>query len=509
MKWVLHTFRAVVTTMLIGSAELLHAQTTSVAFDGVVFRDLNEDGVKDGDEAGIPGVLVELRKGAGNGSIPGNLPHLHASAITNAAGQYSFSKEDLPDGNDYQLRFYYPQEAFATTTGGFGTTANFARVQNIDISGGTAVNETVNLGLTPKDDVRAESNFKTLTSTNWNDPVNITLPQSPTGVGNLIGVKIYYNLHVYNPSVSVENKWVEGSEDSPTTTGQFTTTANFTATRPFTGGGEDAFVVNYMYPISPLDPGENITLNKLHSSAGGEDYMYEYSSGISNFVGDGTFPVPFQSEGLSSFGGSGNFQASITTQSSVGVFIVYIYEEGSLPVKLADFTARTEGSIGVLNWSTTEETNSFAFEVERSINGKKWATIGTVAAKGESDRLADYTFSDAGLTKGINYYRLKMVDRDGTFNHSHIISLRSSFGKEVSAVTYPNPTSEAVFLQNVDAGQIRSIDVINTTGRTLLNSKGYDSAKGIDVRNLPNGLYLVRYTLASGEQEALKVLVRH
>lgn len=511
MKWVLHTFKSVVATMLIGSAGLLHAQTVSSTSDGVVFRDLNDNGSKDADEAGIPGVLVELRKG----SQTNFNATLYASAITDASGAYAFSK-DVPPGTDYQLRFYYPQEAFETTTPVTGTTSNFARITGISISEETP-SQTANLGLKPKSDVRAESNFKALTFTNWTDLTDITLPKSPAGLGTLVGVKVYYNLHVYNPLVSVKNDWKEGDPQDPNTSGQFTTTANF-LTPPFTHTGGDepptgverAFTVNYLYPISSLPPGESLTLTKLHGSAGGEDYSLEYdASEISDFIGDETFPVPFSSNGLSSFGGSGNFTASIETQSSVGVFVVYIYEEGSLPVKLADFSARTEGSIGVLNWSTTEETNSFAFEVERSANGKKWATIGTVAAKGESNRLVNYTFSDAGLTKGVNYYRLKMVDIDGSFNRSHVISLRSSFGKEVTASTYPNPTSESVFLQNIDAGEIQSIDVINTTGRTLLNSKAYDSVKGIDVRNLPNGLYLVRYTLTSGEQQALKVLVRH
>ncbi len=503
MKWVLRTF-LLAAAGLWGSSAL--AQGTST-FNGVIFRDLNGDGIQDGDEEGIPGVLVELRGGA-------NSDDLHAAVITGPDGSYSVSALNLPDAANYRLRYFYPNIAFDISTTGVswfagGDPRPYARTGLFPVVGGEPIGSTIDLGLEPVHETLSHSGQLDLAATNWgvspNPPKIITLPKSPNGYGVLKEVRLYFNYHVLNPSVTVKN--VDGSS---ATTGRFQTTARFGVTTPFDSESYN-HESNYNSPdITPLLPGEEVSFSNLHSATGGISHIYD-AGDIGNFVGDvgdENFPVPFSSTGFSGFNGSGNFEASVSTVSAPGVFVIYIYEEGSLPVKLANFSAHTEGNIGILTWSTSEETNSFAFEVERSANGKKWATVGTVAAKGESNRLVNYTFPDAGLSKGINYYRLKMIDRDGSFNHSHIISLRSSFGKEVRAVTYPNPTSEAVFLQNIDASEIQSIDVISTTGRTLLNINVYDSAKGIDVRSLPNGLYLVRYTLASGEQEALKVIVR-
>lgn len=496
MKWVLHTFLLAVAGAWGSSA---FAQGTST-FDGVIFRDLNGNGTQDAGEEGIPGVLVELRGGA-------TATTLNASVLTKADGSYSLSDTDLPDASNYHLRYWYPREAFGISTPGFTTAGNTAsghtRSGNFVVSGGAPLDETLNLGLEPVFETLSFSAVRGLAGTNWG-PENLTLPQTPSGYGVLKEVKLYINYHVVNPSAIITNN--DGTNPG---IGSFQTGASFTVPTPFDGGAVTPGSFTYQHPSINLSAGQSTTVTNLHHSQGGVRYDYD-ASNFNDFIGGGTFDVPFSSNGASAIIlESGNVTGTISTQSAPGIFVVYIYEENSLPVRLASFSARAEAGIGILNWSTTEETNSFAFEVERSTNGKKWAAIGTVAAKGESDKLANYTFPDAGLTKGVNYYRLKMIDRDGSFNHSHLISLKSSFGKEIKAVTYPNPTSEAVFLQNVDAREIKSIDVIGTNGRALLNSKVYDPSKGIDVRDIPNGLYLVRYTLATGEQETVKVIVRH
>nr|MBZ1363183.1 Ig family protein [Dyadobacter fermentans]MBZ1363278.1 Ig family protein [Dyadobacter fermentans] len=69
----------------------------------------------------------------------------------------------------------------------------------------------------------------------------------------------------------------------------------------------------------------------------------------------------------------------------------------------------------LLTWSTTEEVNSDRFEIERSLNGKGWSTIGKVRSNGESSVLRNYTYTDDSPEKGENLYRLRMVDLDGTY----------------------------------------------------------------------------------------------
>lgn len=89
------------------------------------------------------------------------------------------------------------------------------------------------------------------------------------------------------------------------------------------------------------------------------------------------------------------------------------------------------------SWTTTAESNSDRFEIERSLNGKQWEKIGTVEAQGESAATIDYSFKDATPAGADNYYRLKMIDKDLTFTYSGVRSV--SFDGNLSLALYPNP----------------------------------------------------------------------
>jgi hypothetical protein len=102
---------------------------------------------------------------------------------------------------------------------------------------------------------------------------------------------------------------------------------------------------------------------------------------------------------------------------------------GVLPVTLVSFFAKKENQAALLQWTTSYETNSAFFEIQRSENGKDWHALGQVAAGGESKALLQYAFTDSnpisgGSSKGENLYRLKMVDTDERFAYSMIRSLR-------------------------------------------------------------------------------------
>jgi hypothetical protein len=100
--------------------------------------------------------------------------------------------------------------------------------------------------------------------------------------------------------------------------------------------------------------------------------------------------------------------------SSAGVNLASFSLE-NLPVRLKSFDGYPEGGLVNLNWATTEETNSDYFGIEHSLNAKNWRSIGKVTALGESKKLKDYQFKHNQPVSGVNYYRLKMVDKDRTF----------------------------------------------------------------------------------------------
>lgn len=210
---------------------------------------------------------------------------------------------------------------------------------------------------------------------------------------------------------------------------------------------------------------------------------------------------------------------TVTTGSVVNTTTHYIYNdlgssvsfsrvtaatEGALPVTLVDFKARKEGEIAHLYWQTSAETNSDHFEVQRSTNGKNWTALGKVNAWNESNSLRNYFYDDAEPAPGINYYRLKMVDRSGQFANSSIESLR--FEDRTTASLYPNPVAEKLKIRVDDWAKIDAIKLLNTQGQTFFESGNGLSNREIDMKNFPSGTYLVQLTRTNGSVSVLKVV---
>ena len=112
-----------------------------------------------------------------------------------------------------------------------------------------------------------------------------------------------------------------------------------------------------------------------------------------------------------------------------------------LPVELTVFTATADGPAAVrLAWATASEKNSARFEVERSADGETFVSIGAVAAAGSSSGPRRYELLDARLPAGaaLLYYRLRQVDRDGTFSYSPVRAVALK-GAGAGLALFPNP----------------------------------------------------------------------
>ena len=95
---------------------------------------------------------------------------------------------------------------------------------------------------------------------------------------------------------------------------------------------------------------------------------------------------------------------------------------GVLPVTLIDFTAKNNNDKIALQWKVASEINLKLYAIERSSNGQTFENIGTVNAVNLFTDNGNYNFDDNFPLQGINYYRLVMVDKDGTTKYSKIIS---------------------------------------------------------------------------------------
>jgi len=137
-------------------------------------------------------------------------------------------------------------------------------------------------------------------------------------------------------------------------------------------------------------------------------------------------------------------------------FYVVVSKNATLPVKLIQFTAAANNHKHVeLKWTTAQETNALAFEVEHSTDGKNFGVLASVAAKGNSQQLVNYEWMDEH-PKPVNYYRIKMIDKDGTAVYSDIQTVTLAYPLNPSFSLYPSPANDVV---HVSHSQV--ISVIN------------------------------------------------
>ncbi|MFN8267542.1 MAG: T9SS type A sorting domain-containing protein [Chitinophagales bacterium] len=180
-----------------------------------------------------------------------------------------------------------------------------------------------------------------------------------------------------------------------------------------------------------------------------------------------------------------------------------------LPVELTTFTGYNDGSKNVLNWTTASEMNTLKFEVERANNiSSPFVYIGEKPAAGQSNQLLHYTLDDLNPMQGDNYYRLKMIDKDGTFKYSHVILININqpikYEDAINSV-YPNPTSNSI---NVNYQSFAKSDIdlkiFDALGQEMFNSK-FEVQRGnqiikLDVANYANGVYIIHIQdLTSGK----------
>lgn len=179
-------------------------------------------------------------------------------------------------------------------------------------------------------------------------------------------------------------------------------------------------------------------------------------------------------------------------------FIVpFIYNIEPLPVTLVSFSgAKTSINQNTLKWVTSDEKNLSNFDIQRSTDGRIFQTIGSINPPAESSAtLSVYQFVDKDVT-GANYYRLKMVDMDGTFDYSRIIYIQNAVSEEPFAGQfYPNPASGMAM---VDLYAARpgtwNITTLDVSGK-VIQTQGVNLSGGtnqITLKQLADGLNVVR-----------------
>ncbi|MEY3052254.1 MAG: hypothetical protein RLY31_2039 [Bacteroidota bacterium] len=166
-----------------------------------------------------------------------------------------------------------------------------------------------------------------------------------------------------------------------------------------------------------------------------------------------------------------------------------------LPLHLTAFHGHCENTANFLDWETTQEVQTDRFDIERSTDGHSWETLGSVQASMHTDHTVRYSFQDA-MPLPSAYYRLKMLDLDGTFNYSWIVALsRQGLVQSSGHMTlFPNPCRQLLLasLPPEAAGPSR-VTVTGMEGQ-VLQSFIVDNRSDridLDLSTLPAGTFIL------------------
>jgi hypothetical protein len=180
----------------------------------------------------------------------------------------------------------------------------------------------------------------------------------------------------------------------------------------------------------------------------------------------------------------------------------------SLPVELLFFRATARTAHVALDWVTLSETNAAYFTVERSADAKHFEGILRVDSRnGDSKTRQNYSVLDTSPKPGTNYYRLRTVDKDGTYTTSKIVA--AAFGK-TGLFLHPNPVSQvnlSLLLEgDLEAGE-REVRVYTTQGTPVYQATFSGQQTEIPTRQLSAGMYIV-LVKAGGQVFRQKVVVQ-
>jgi len=264
------------------------------------------------------------------------------------------------------------------------------------------------------------------------------------------------------------------------------------------------------------------------------DYNHTVPSGIANdagyFVGDAGLATQYVVDGGGSAiaaddnalqflwtGDPGFISPLDMVGETVGaVAITGCIETNCAPlaVGLLKFRAYRHDESSILEWTTTFEVDNDYFDIQRSTQALDFVTIGKTDGVGSGSGIINYSFVDEMPGRGINYYRLKLVDNSGHIAYSPVQSVVFDGVSGFQVRVAPNPISESLVL-NVDLGSADErafvVRIVNSSGQLLFKEdvvvKG-QIQEVIDVSTFPAGIYLMEIAGKSGETIHTEKLVK-
>ena len=202
-------------------------------------------------------------------------------------------------------------------------------------------------------------------------------------------------------------------------------------------------------------------------------------------------------------------ERGLTTLSSSTKYVADVLYTTTLPIKLLDFTLSQQLQNATLHFSTGNEETLSKIEIQRSANGTDWDKLTSLDAKGNATA-NKYQYTDAGLSIGKWYYRLQLIEKDGTVTFSKVLNIEVTTTSAFAVNNYPNPAktntiiyyslannaSVSLALYSIEGKLIKTFAPINQyagSNKFELNVAGL---------SLPSGEYLYKLLVTDAKTNA-------
>jgi photosystem II stability/assembly factor-like uncharacterized protein len=204
-----------------------------------------------------------------------------------------------------------------------------------------------------------------------------------------------------------------------------------------------------------------------------------------------------------------------------GVFSTTIADP--LPVEIASISGTVQGAKALLTWSTATEVNNSGWEVERKeiadlrLTSADWMKIGFVTGSGTSTGPKQYSFVDQNLSAGLYSYRLKQLDRNGTFKYSQEVQVEVGAAAKTFSLSqnYPNPFNPSTTIQfTIPADGRVVLKVFDLLGREVATLLDEDRKAGVyqqaefNASNFASGVYFSRLEFGGIQQMKKMILLK-
>jgi hypothetical protein len=196
-------------------------------------------------------------------------------------------------------------------------------------------------------------------------------------------------------------------------------------------------------------------------------------------------------------GGRGGGTVSVSPGTGGnGLVIVTVTTSSVLPVELIFFNASGNEKLVNLNWATSNEINNDKFIIESSIDGEIFSSIGEIQGAGTSTERHDYRFTHYTPSEGTNYYRLKQMDFDGTYEYSKVVAVEMKGNDDI--VIFPNPAQDKFYIQYNRSDAPTRLSLYDALGRRLnVQFGGIGGQYEVDLSaDMPKGVYWLRVEVA-------------